>query len=228
MLKTSMMNETYERLNELDAMIAKREPSLSNVYDLLSECDEIVKNILLPENYNPSTKPVKIPFLEELLLKMQTYVPTGKIYTTVYVRPTYNTKIEYTPTKEDQEELDKLQAIMNDARQASNIWDLRHTTAIDALKKCRKNKSGVIINKESKQEYDEITSESNRLSSIFFKSRRNFDKLNDEVRLYYKGEFKGYGCDFPYDRNIIDTETFAIESGDFTVKHKHYSTIVTV
>jgi len=60
MIKYNMMNEVYARLNEANALIGKRETSLSTVYDLLSECDEIVKKMLIPE-YEPVVENVIMP-----------------------------------------------------------------------------------------------------------------------------------------------------------------------
>jgi len=59
-----MMNEVYARLNEVNSMIGKRETSLSTVYDLLCECDEIVKKMLMPENYEPVVENVIVPVPE--------------------------------------------------------------------------------------------------------------------------------------------------------------------
>jgi hypothetical protein len=54
------MMTTVAYLNEANSIMANKATDLSKVYELLRECDEIVKKIILPEEYEP-TKPVPMP-----------------------------------------------------------------------------------------------------------------------------------------------------------------------
>lgn len=72
----NMMNEVYDRLNEANSLMGKKETSLATVYDLLNECDEIVKKMLMPENYKPVENviiPVSVP--EPVPVKVPVPVP---------------------------------------------------------------------------------------------------------------------------------------------------------
>lgn len=86
------MNEVYDRLSEANSLMGNPKTSLTQVWDLLKECDEIVKQMTIP-NYEPEIKTV--PILVQVQTPVVFMAPEVKIKSTQPEIKKKNPWVEY-------------------------------------------------------------------------------------------------------------------------------------